>query len=215
MLQTLKLQSRLNLSVPCSTVVTKRNACENVSAYILGFTAVCVPSEWVSGSESLVGTRRTVHASRPLLLVSLSCLSLFFFSSFQFSPHTHWFRHSQGERWVWSRRGESFAHRPACRGRYLLWELQDNPGLEICKCNLADLMWGCTNCIQCEQRMNREAALLAQPNFIWTSSSSLPLRVGVATEIRKSKNNSNLPAPLKKKNKKPNKQKSILNLINN
>lgn len=131
----------------------------------------------------------------------------FFFSSFQFSPHTHWFRHSQGERWVWSRRGESFAHRPACRGRYLLWELQDNPGLEICKCNLAGLMWGCTNCIQCEQRMNREAALLAQPNFIWTSSSSLPRRVGVATEIRKSKNNSNLPAPLKKKNKKPNKQK--------
>lgn len=49
---------------------------------------MCVPSEWVSGSESLVGTRRTVHASRPLLLVSLSCLSLFFFLPSNFL-HTH------------------------------------------------------------------------------------------------------------------------------
>lgn len=46
----------------------------------------------------------------------------------------------QGERGLWPGRGESSADRLACGGRYLLWELQDDPGLEIRKCPW--LIWG-------------------------------------------------------------------------
>lgn len=41
---------------------------------------------------------------------------------------------SQGECGVRPCRGESSAHRLARCSRHLLWELQDDPGLEICKC---------------------------------------------------------------------------------
>ncbi len=39
----------------------------------------------------------------------------------------------QGERGMWSSRGEGSAHRPSRSGRHLLRKLQNHSGVEICK----------------------------------------------------------------------------------
>lgn len=96
-----------------------------------------VPVAWSPISMRCASRREAVTHSQELHHLLHATFTLLFFNFYHsvsacvFIPHGDFL---QGERWVWPCRGESAAHRPACCSRYLLWELQDNPGLEICKC---------------------------------------------------------------------------------
>lgn len=96
----------------------------------------CALCEWVRGSDSL-----WAHHTLTCNWDRATCTILIFFKNFCLSVSslstflpTNPLSLSQGERGVWPRRGESSAYRLACCSRYLLWELQDDPGLEIRKC---------------------------------------------------------------------------------